>query len=83
MQACFALLTKSNWHLPHLRNERFTHSTLVTSANFTLSLAHRRDHSGILIIPRQRYSVGEKIRRLMQLIDATSAEEMRNWLEFL
>ena len=46
-------------------------------------LAHRRDHSGILIIPRQRYSVGEKIRRLMQLIDATSAEEMRNRLEFL
>jgi hypothetical protein len=41
-------------------------------------LAHGRDHSGILIIPRQRYSVGEKVRRLMELIDSTSSQEMRN-----
>jgi hypothetical protein len=46
-------------------------------------LARGRDHCGILIIPRQRYSVGEKVRRLTELIDSTSAEEMRNRLEFL
>jgi hypothetical protein len=46
-------------------------------------LARGRDHSGIVIIPRQRYSVGEKVRRLRELIDSTSSEEMRNRLEFL
>jgi len=40
-------------------------------------------HGGIIVIPRQRYSVGEKIRRLCALIDSVSAEEMRNRLEFL
>jgi hypothetical protein len=46
-------------------------------------LAQNRDHSGIILIPKQRYSIGEKVRRLMQLIDSSSAEEMRNRLEFL
>jgi hypothetical protein len=32
---------------------------------------------------RQRYSVGEQIRRLLQLISMKSAEEMRNSLQFL
>jgi len=42
-----------------------------------------RKHAGIIVIPRQRYSVGEKIRRLTELIDTVTAEEMRNRLEFL
>ena len=47
------------------------------------SLAAGNDHGGIIVIPRQRYSIGEKIRRLVALIDSVSAEEMRNRLEFL
>ena len=42
-----------------------------------------KQHAGIIVIPRQRYSIGEKIRRLMGLIDSVTAEEMRNRLEFL
>ena len=47
------------------------------------SLVAGKDHSGILVIPRQRYSIGEKIRRLIGHIDSVSAEEMRNRLDFL
>lgn len=46
-------------------------------------LSAGKDHAGIIVIPRQRYSVGEKIRRLTELLDTLSAEEMRNRLEFL
>ena len=46
-------------------------------------LSERNPHAGIIVIPRQRYSVGEKIRRLMQLIESATAEEMANRLEFL
>jgi hypothetical protein len=46
-------------------------------------LSQSRDHSGIIVIPKQRHSIGEKVRRLMELIDSTSAEEMGNRLEFL
>ena len=41
------------------------------------------DHAGIIVVPRQRYSVGEQLRRLFQLINAKSAEDMRDHLEFL
>src|SRR2546425_1015836 len=41
------------------------------------------NHHGILVIPRQRYSIGEKIRRLIDHIDSVSAEEMHNRLDFL
>ena len=40
-------------------------------------------HSGILVIPRQRYSIGEKIRRLVAFVTSTTAEEMRDRFEFL
>ncbi|MEX2138408.1 MAG: DUF5615 family PIN-like protein [Pirellulales bacterium] len=46
-------------------------------------LSQNWKHSGIILIPKQRYSVGEKARRLTQLIDSLSAEEMQNRLEFL
>ena len=42
-----------------------------------------RSHSGIIIVNRQRYSVGEQIRRLSDLVNARSAEQMRNNLHFL
>jgi hypothetical protein len=46
-------------------------------------MAQGQDHTGIIVVFRQRYSVGEQIRRLLQLISMKSAEEMRNSLQFL
>lgn len=41
------------------------------------------EHSGIIVARQQTYSVGETMRRLLRLIGAVSADEMRNRLEFL
>lgn len=46
-------------------------------------LAQGKHHAGIIVVYRQRYSVGEQIRRLLNLIQMKSAEEMRNSLQFL
>lgn len=46
-------------------------------------LAAGRNHSGIVVIPRQRYSIGEKIRRLLSLVGIVAAEDMKNHLEYL
>jgi hypothetical protein len=40
-------------------------------------------HSGIILIPRQRYSVGDKIRRVMELLDRADADALKNSLHFL
>lgn len=40
-------------------------------------------HAGIVVIPRQRYTIGEKVRQLTNLLTSMTAEEMRNRLEFL
>ena len=40
-------------------------------------------HSGIIVIPQQRYGIGEQIGRLLRLIAAKSAEDMQNNIEFL
>jgi hypothetical protein len=49
----------------------------------TQCLSEGKTHSGIILAAQQRYSVGERIRRLQKLIAAKSAEEMSNRLEFL
>ena len=49
----------------------------------TAYLAQGRSHAGIIPARQQRYSAGEQLRRLLQLIATRSAEEMRNRLEFL
>jgi hypothetical protein len=41
------------------------------------------EHFGIVLIPKQRYDIGEKIRRLVDLVHSTSAEEMRHQIRFL
>ena len=41
------------------------------------------EHAGIIVVPRQRFSVGEQLRRLLRLIQANSAEAMRNQRMFL
>jgi hypothetical protein len=46
-------------------------------------MQHGEDHAGIILVPYQRYSVGEQLRRLFQLMNTKSAEQMRNTLEFL
>lgn len=46
-------------------------------------LSEGRQHSGIIVVYRQRYKVGEQLRLLLRLADIRSAEEMRNQLIFL
>ena len=46
-------------------------------------LADGKPHAGIILAPQQRYSIGERVRRLLKLIAAKTAEEMRDHLEFL
>ena len=46
-------------------------------------LAARKSHAGIIVVYRQRYSVGEQIRRLVELIGTKSSGEMRDRLSFL
>ncbi len=40
-------------------------------------------HFGIVVIPVQRYSIGEKIRRLAAFASRLTAEEMIDRMEFL
>ncbi|MBE0542937.1 MAG: DUF5615 family PIN-like protein [Verrucomicrobia bacterium] len=40
-------------------------------------------HAGIILVPQQRYSIGEQTNRLLRLIKTLTAEEMENRLEFL
>jgi hypothetical protein len=40
-------------------------------------------HAGIILSPQQKFSVGEQLRRLLRIINAKSAEQMRDTVEFL
>ena len=46
-------------------------------------LAQGKEHAGIIVVYRQRYSIGQQLKRLLILIETTPAEAMRNNLEFL
>jgi hypothetical protein len=46
-------------------------------------LSRGEEHAGIIVIPRQRYSIGEKVSRLRQFLDGTDAESLKNTLHFL
>lgn len=46
-------------------------------------LLESKTHAGIIVIPDQRYSIGEKVRCLASFISQTHAEAMVNALEFL
>jgi hypothetical protein len=46
-------------------------------------LTEGRSHAGIIVVTQQRYSVGEQVRRLRNLLAAHSDESMRNQIEFL
>ncbi len=40
-------------------------------------------HSGILLTKQRGFGIGEKVRRMLNLINSKFAEEMENELEFL
>ncbi|MDZ8110319.1 MAG: DUF5615 family PIN-like protein [Nostoc sp. DedQUE12a] len=46
-------------------------------------LTEGKTHAGIILAYQQRYSIGEQMRQLLELIGTKSAEEMQNNLEFL
>jgi uncharacterized protein with PIN domain len=46
-------------------------------------LSQGKSHAGIILARQQRYSIGDQMRRLLRLIAAKSAEEMKNHVEFL
>ena len=46
-------------------------------------LASGRQHWGIVVIPRQRYSTRQLIRRLLALLDTTDADDLRNEIVYL
>lgn len=46
-------------------------------------LEQGKTHSGIIVVPRQKYSIGEQLRKLAGFISSTTAEEMKNRLHFL
>ena len=46
-------------------------------------MAQSKRHAGIIVVPRQRYSVGDQIRGLLELQRARTTEQMQNRLIFL
>ena len=46
-------------------------------------LSQSKSHAGIILANQQQYSVGEQTRRILHLAAAKSADDMRNWIEFL
>lgn len=46
-------------------------------------LSQGKPHAGIILANQQQYSVGEQTRRILYLAAVKSADEMRNWVEFL
>jgi hypothetical protein len=46
-------------------------------------LADGKSHAGIVVVYRQRYSVGEQLRLLLRMADLKSAKDMINTLLFL
>ena len=49
----------------------------------TETLQSGGSHAGIIVCQQQRFRIGEQMRRLLNLIAARTAEEMRDRLEFL
>ena len=46
-------------------------------------MTEMKQHSGIIVVPRQSYSVGEQLRGLQNLILTTSSAEIKDKLVFL
>ena len=46
-------------------------------------LSRGKPHAGMVLAPQQRYPLRERLRRLLSLIAARTAEEMHDRVEFL
>lgn len=46
-------------------------------------VAQGKHHAGLILIPQQRYAIGEQLRRLLKLVATRSAESMIDHVEFL
>jgi hypothetical protein len=46
-------------------------------------MSEGKQHFGIIVVPRQSYSVGEQLKGLQKLISSISLEEIKNQLIFL
>ncbi len=46
-------------------------------------LIAEKNHSGIIIGEQGRFGIGEQMRRLLRIVEAKSAEELQNHIEFL
>jgi hypothetical protein len=46
-------------------------------------VAQGKPHAGIIFMRQQPLSVGEQRRRLLNLMASRSADELKNWVEFL
>ncbi len=46
-------------------------------------LTQGNSHAGIVVVPRQHYSLGDQLRGLMELTNSHSAEDMVNQLIYL
>ena len=46
-------------------------------------LDQRKEHAGIIVVPRQRYDVKQQVRLLLDLLGTKSAEELHNALYFM
>jgi Domain of unknown function (DUF5615) len=75
-------------------DEQLRFATSLGRAIYTLNARHfaslhreilsrGEDHAGIIVIPRQRYRIGEKVRRLRQFLDSADAESLKSTLHFL
>lgn len=49
----------------------------------TRYLAEGKTHAGIILAHQQRYSIGQQMRQILELIGSKSVEEMRNNAVFL
>ncbi len=49
----------------------------------TQYMTEGKNHAGIIVVNRLRYSIGQQIRRLSNIVQAISIEEIKNTLQFL
>jgi hypothetical protein len=61
----------------------FTYNTADYCALHQRWISLKRSHAGIIVARQQHYSIGEELRRIMQLISRRTAEQMQNRLEFV
>ena len=66
------------------------HGRVIYSSNMgdfyqlhTEYLTAGKSHSGILLVPQQRYSIGSQMRGILKVIAAKSDDGMQNQVEFL